>query len=1285
MKILFAVLGALLGGLLTGGGFFGALAGLVVGISIAVVISHKSGEGSASPTAQVRPSGTAEGARSEAPPGLVTRVARLEQEVARLRDEVSRLQAGAPTTAATAGFSEAAAPPSLPQDVLIVPAFDLPASKADAGADAAAIDAALPAELVALPTEGPALPAAVPSMDATLHFDLPEPAPSDAAATPFTEAAAPSSEPLLPVPPAVSPPTPPAADAPTVQPRPVRPAVAATEPVALQDHLPDFLKRWIFGGNTIVKVGVLILFLGLAFLLRYAAERVTVPVEWRYAGVALLGVALLALGWRLRHRADAAGGTGYGLILQGAGVGVFYLTTLAAMKLHGLLPVELAFALLALVAVLGAVLAVLQNAPWLALVSVLEGFAAPVLVSTGTGNHHALFSYLAVLDIGIFLMAWFKAWRPLNLVGFVGTFTLAGFWADRYYTAAFYPETQFFLLLFFVLFTAIGVLFARRALAIEPDAAGPDDSFAARASSAFDQVGRVDSTLVFGLPLAAFGLQYLLVDDTAWGAAWASAGFALFYLLLGGALLRGGHRRYVLLGEAFVVVAAIFGTLTVPLALEGEWTGATWAIEAAGMYWLGMRQRRTYARAFALVVMGGAVVRLVTSLGLDLAQPHTPLITGSVIGMALLGASALALFAVHRRADPPESPVWEKGGALAALWLGVSALPTLAWMLLSPLWASVATAVMATAMVACGGRLALPALHWLAAVCHAVALAGLAATLHRIEGEAMLRNGGSGLVAAVVIGACLLLTGWIVMAPQRRQLAARPDTVPVWSLASSVGLLAGLAVMGLALLYVMPADSAALAWPWMGLGALWLGLRLAHPALVLGWWWLQMAAGLAFLAYGPPLWDPMPEGSLTLWTPLVLTLTGLLAGDAWQRAARSERYRRVAWIQGVWVQWAIVAWGLAWWSQALLPDLERTLVRLDLQTLWLSALVAWVLLSALGMALLARWRGWTVLGQATAVTVPAWVALAWVILELLGLPAFSYGGWLVWPAALLGHGLLLRMQERWLKADLLKLLHVAGFWLFLLLAARQMLVWAGGWGEPGSAWQTLGWVLVPAAVLWLIGRPAVLARWPLTTCRDTYLVWACAPVALCLVGWLWLANLQSGLAAPLPYLPLLNPLELGQGLVMGVLVFWYRVLPEGLRSAVPRQAWLAGLGATAFAAATAIVLRTCHHWAGVAWQGQALYASTLTQASLSVAWSVIGVALMLLGHRRAQRAVWVVGAGLLGGVVVKLFFIELADHGGLYRIVSFIVVGLLLLVVGYFAPVPPSRPDAAEAAPRGAQ
>jgi uncharacterized membrane protein len=190
-----------------------------------------------------------------------------------------------------------------------------------------------------------------------------------------------------------------------------------------------------------------------------------------------------------------------------------------------------------------------------------------------------------------------------------------------------------------------------------------------------------------------------------------------------------------------------------------------------------------------------------------------------------------------------------------------------------------------------------------------------------------------------------------------------------------------------------------------------------------------------------------------------------------------------------------------------------------------------------------------------------------------------------------------------------------------------------------------------------------------------WLVAGCGALALYLFGWLWSANTTAGDAAPLAWLPLLNPLEIGLGLALLALVAWVRALPAGWRDGVPPTAPRAVAGATAFALVTGMVLRTCHHWSGVAWTADALYDSTLAQAALSVTWSLIGVALMVAGHRGTRRALWVVGAALLGVVVAKLFLVELADRGSLYRIVSFIVVGGLMLAVGYFAPIPPRRDD----------
>lgn len=103
----------------------------------------------------------------------------------------------------------------------------------------------------------------------------------------------------------------------------------------------------------------------------------------------------------------------------------------------------------------------------------------------------------------------------------------------------------------------------------------------------------------------------------------------------------------------------------------------------------------------------------------------------------------------------------------------------------------------------------------------------------------------------------------------------------------------------------------------------------------------------------------------------------------------------------------------------------------------------------------------------------------------------------------------------------------------------------------------------------------------------------------------------------------------------------------------------------------AVVVRTWHFYGGVAWQFGALFGDFGIQTSLSLLWAVMGIGLMMTGTKREARSLWVVGVSLIGVVVGKLFLIDLGNSGGVARIVSFIGVGLGLLLVGWFAPAPP--------------
>jgi uncharacterized membrane protein len=123
---------------------------------------------------------------------------------------------------------------------------------------------------------------------------------------------------------------------------------------------------------------------------------------------------------------------------------------------------------------------------------------------------------------------------------------------------------------------------------------------------------------------------------------------------------------------------------------------------------------------------------------------------------------------------------------------------------------------------------------------------------------------------------------------------------------------------------------------------------------------------------------------------------------------------------------------------------------------------------------------------------------------------------------------------------------------------------------------------------------------------------------------------------------------------------------------------LAWLGVAAFVALNGTVARAAHHWGDVPWRLATLASYRPLQAALTLTWTATALALMLWATRTSMRAAWMVGAGLLAVVVVKLFALDLAALSGLTRVVAFMGVGALLLVIGYVAPLPPASPVPSE-------
>ena len=392
-------------------------------------------------------------------------------------------------------------------------------------------------------------------------------------------------------------------------------------------------KSWLLGGNTIVRVGLVILFVGLSFLAHYAANAGLFPIELRLILVAAAGIALLCVGFLKRSDKPE-----FALTLQGGGVAILYLTVFAASRLFDVIPPAAAFPMMIVVCTLGCALALLQNSQTLAATSFVGGFAVPILLG-GQGSTLGLFGYYTVLNLAVLGIAWRRSWRIINLIGFVATFGLATAWGVLVYDPALYATCQFFLILFVLIYVGAGILHAR------------------------DTPGRpgnvVDSSLLFGPAIAGFGLQVGLVRDMQFGSAFSALGFGALYLLLAVFVTRRSRGDDRVLADGLIAVAVGFVTLAVPLALGVRWTATVWALEGAGAFWVGMRQARWLPRAFGLLLLlaGG----LVFIGGLRSLTSPIPLLNPSTLGAILIVLPAFAISWWLRQPLKHSSSRWALG------------------------------------------------------------------------------------------------------------------------------------------------------------------------------------------------------------------------------------------------------------------------------------------------------------------------------------------------------------------------------------------------------------------------------------------------------------------------------------------------------------------------------------------------------------------------------------------------------------------------------------------------
>jgi len=240
-------------------------------------------------------------------------------------------------------------------------------------------------------------------------------------------------------------PPPPEAPEPEEDEEPEEPEQAASEPPSppTLPKEPIYVPREPSGPSNIPKidwesftgaklfawVGGFALFLGAAFFVKYSIEHGLISPTARIAIGFITGIGCIFAGLRIkqeRHLVTAH-------TLCAAGVAILYAATFAAHAHYSLIPVGVAFPLMILITVASFLLAVRLDSRYIAILGLVGGFLTPPLLSTGVDHPFGLFGYVAILDIGLAMIAIRKRWDFLFALGALGTVGMQIGWTQKFF------------------------------------------------------------------------------------------------------------------------------------------------------------------------------------------------------------------------------------------------------------------------------------------------------------------------------------------------------------------------------------------------------------------------------------------------------------------------------------------------------------------------------------------------------------------------------------------------------------------------------------------------------------------------------------------------------------------------------------------------------------------------------------------------------------------------------------------------------------------------------------
>ncbi len=408
------------------------------------------------------------------------------------------------------------------------------------------------------------------------------------------------------------------------QPKPEYSPIGDVQP--LKANLEKFVGTYL-----ISVLGIMVTIIGVGIGAKYAIDNELISPLFRILFGYAIGFLMTGTAVYLKAKYES-----FSAVLLSGGMAILYFITFFAYSFYSIISQTSAFALMVIFTAFTVVAAILYSRQIIAHIGLVGSYAVPFLLSDGSGRASILFTYIAIINIGILAVSVNKYWRLLFYSSFVLTWLIFAGWyfatwqSTGNHRLAFVSASVFYAI-FYATFL-IYKLVHKKPLSLENAALVVTNSFV---------------FFAFGYAiLSDAGFERFLGLFTLANAAvhYAAAQIIRIYKL--------GDRSAFYLA---VVLVLVFVTIAVPVQAEGIRITLLWTAEALFLFAIGRIKRIEIFEYLSFPLMVSALLALVynwiTADAFRLAETALesyPLLSGS-FATSLFAATAFGVICLVDR------------------------------------------------------------------------------------------------------------------------------------------------------------------------------------------------------------------------------------------------------------------------------------------------------------------------------------------------------------------------------------------------------------------------------------------------------------------------------------------------------------------------------------------------------------------------------------------------------------------------------------------------------------